>query len=314
MVNIGSNRKFIYRVAWSTHRIYPCSDVTHSNQAALLLWWYMNEGYIKLYRSMLDWEWYSETNTMVLFLHLLLKANYEDKRWMGVEIKRGQLITSLATLKEETTLSIRNIRTSLKRLKSTHEVTVETTHHYTIITINNYNTYQSESPDGDTASDTASDKQVTSKRQASDTRVTTTKEVKNERINTFSKESKEKFLSEKFSFDAKIYANFFKDLLPSSQKVTESMFSSWEKTYIELLEKDKRDKDEVYSVTEWARRDVFWGRNFLSASKLRRKNKEGVFYYDIFLTQMKGVKKHEYNPQYDYKDSDQVYTTTFLEN
>ena len=37
-------------------------------------------GFIKLYRSMLQWEWYDDVNVKVLFLHLLLKANYEEKK------------------------------------------------------------------------------------------------------------------------------------------------------------------------------------------------------------------------------------------
>ncbi len=35
-------------------------------------------GYIALHRQMLNWEWYKNTNTKVLFIHLLLKANYKD--------------------------------------------------------------------------------------------------------------------------------------------------------------------------------------------------------------------------------------------
>jgi len=50
-------------------------------------------GFVKLYRSMLKWEWYDDINVKVLFLHLLLKANYEDKRWRGIEIKKGEIVT-----------------------------------------------------------------------------------------------------------------------------------------------------------------------------------------------------------------------------
>ena len=41
------------------------------------------EGWIKLHRQILDWEWYDDINVKVLFLHLLLTANYEDKKWQG---------------------------------------------------------------------------------------------------------------------------------------------------------------------------------------------------------------------------------------
>ena len=35
----------------------------------------LKNGYIKLYRSLLDWEWYDDTVTKCLFLHLLLTVN-----------------------------------------------------------------------------------------------------------------------------------------------------------------------------------------------------------------------------------------------
>lgn len=81
------------------------------------------EGWIKIFRQMIDWEWYKDVPTKTLFIHLLLTANYEDKKWKGITIKRGQLITSLNHLSEETGLSKQQVRTALKKLVATHEVT-----------------------------------------------------------------------------------------------------------------------------------------------------------------------------------------------
>lgn len=39
------------------------------------------EGYIKIHRKMLDWEWYDDIPTKTLFLHLLLTANWKDSKW-----------------------------------------------------------------------------------------------------------------------------------------------------------------------------------------------------------------------------------------
>ncbi|MCX7737458.1 MAG: DUF4373 domain-containing protein [Candidatus Kapabacteria bacterium] len=87
------------------------------------------------------------------------------------------------------------------------------------------------------------------------------------------------------SEEGKEYANFFKGLLPPTQKVTEADLKNWADTFDKLVRIDKRSMDEVYQVTEWARKDSFWGEqgNFLSACKLRNKSKDGVLYYDIFL-------------------------------
>lgn len=41
-----------------------------------------NGGYIKLYRQIVDWEWYDDIPTSRLFMHLLLKANYAEREWL----------------------------------------------------------------------------------------------------------------------------------------------------------------------------------------------------------------------------------------
>lgn len=102
----------------------------------------MGTGWIKIHRSMLTWEWYKNANTKALFLHLLLKAEPQDTSIEGVEVKRGQVLTSLRQLAKESGLSVRNIRTSIDHLKSTHEIAQKTTHRNAIITICNYDRYQ----------------------------------------------------------------------------------------------------------------------------------------------------------------------------
>lgn len=46
------------------------------------------EGWIKLYRKFLNWEWYKDNNVKIIFLHLLLTANHKDKKWKGKTIKK----------------------------------------------------------------------------------------------------------------------------------------------------------------------------------------------------------------------------------
>ena len=101
-----------------------------------------DKGFIKLYRSLLDWEWYDDINTFRLFIHCLLRANWEDTKWRNIEVKKGSFITSLNTLSEETGLSIQNIRTSLSKLLITNELTSKSYNKYRIVTLNNYDTYQ----------------------------------------------------------------------------------------------------------------------------------------------------------------------------
>lgn len=129
----------------------------------------MSIGWIKLHRQLLDWEWYDDINTKCLFLHCLLRANHSDTEWRGHKIKRGQFLTSLDTLKRETGLSVSQIRTSLKKLISTSELTSKSQARSTIITVLSYDSHQ--------GSDKPVDTQVAGKSQANRTQIATDKNV-----------------------------------------------------------------------------------------------------------------------------------------
>jgi len=102
----------------------------------------MNNGFIVIYRSLLEWEWYSDANTLRLFLHCLLRANHKDRAWQGITIERGSFVTSYQHLALDLGLTVQKIRTSINKLKSTGEITHKSHGKYGVITINNYDKYQ----------------------------------------------------------------------------------------------------------------------------------------------------------------------------
>lgn len=104
---------------------------------------YNDREHIKLNRKILNWEWYSDPCTRDVFIHCLLKANWKDGKWHGYDYKRGQFITSLPTLAAETGFTIQNIRTAIKNLKSTGELTDWHDSKIRIITVVKYDEYQS---------------------------------------------------------------------------------------------------------------------------------------------------------------------------
>lgn len=61
---------------------------------------------------------------------------------MGETIPRGSFVTSLDSLAKELGLSVQEIRTALKHLISTGELTSKSTNKYRIITVVNYEMYQ----------------------------------------------------------------------------------------------------------------------------------------------------------------------------
>jgi hypothetical protein len=97
-----------------------------------------------MHRKLTQWEWYTDTPTKCLFLHLLLVANFKNEKWRGIDIKRGQRLTSLGHLANETGLTLKQVRLSLEKLIKTGEVGKQTTNQNTMITLIKYNEYQAE--------------------------------------------------------------------------------------------------------------------------------------------------------------------------
>lgn len=102
----------------------------------------LKNGYIKLYRSLLDWEWYDDTVTKCLFLHLLLTVNAYDEDWKGIVIKRGSRVSSYTKLSEELHFTIKQIRTGIQHLERTGEVARTAYPRFTVFTVTNYDAYQ----------------------------------------------------------------------------------------------------------------------------------------------------------------------------
>ncbi len=109
-------------------------------------------GWIKLHRELIDWEWYTDHNTCRLFIHCLVRANFEAKKWRGISIARGQFWTSLPTLQAETGLSASQIRTSLTKLESTGEIAVKSQAQGRMVTVLEYESYQQDDRQNDSPS------------------------------------------------------------------------------------------------------------------------------------------------------------------
>lgn len=129
-----------------------------------------DNGFIKIYRTMLDWEWYRDANTMRVFLHCLIRANWKEGKFCGETIKRGSFVTSYQNLATELCLSVQAVRTALKHLNSTGEITHRSTNKYTVISVNNYDEYQDDNKQ--------LNKRITNKQQTNNKRVTTNEESK----------------------------------------------------------------------------------------------------------------------------------------
>lgn len=121
--------------------------------------------YIKLYRDIIDWEWFKDGNTLKVFIWLMVKANIKKNGFNGVSINRGQVATSYLTIARDTGLTVSQVRTAIRHLKMTGEVTGKIYPKFQVLTIVKYALYQDSVTGNRTGKSQASDKQVTGKPQ-----------------------------------------------------------------------------------------------------------------------------------------------------
>lgn len=136
------------------------------------------QGWFKIYRQIEDWEWYKSPNTRLLFEHLIGRANVEPKRFKGTLLHRGELITSVGHLSDQTGLSMNQVRLALRNLESTGEIICQRTNRWTKVKVTNFNKYQNVKCDSSTDFNRAKNIQNTNTSQTDDSRSTLNKEDK----------------------------------------------------------------------------------------------------------------------------------------
>ena len=101
-------------------------------------------GWIKLHRSLLDWEWWGDHNMVRLLTYLLCAVNYEQKQWMGMDVMPGTLITSYEKLSDATGLTVKQSRLCVDRLKKGKQIEVKKAGKGQAITLTKWDKLQSD--------------------------------------------------------------------------------------------------------------------------------------------------------------------------
>ena len=211
----------------------------------------MNNGFILLYRQITEWEWYQNPNTFRVFLHCLLMANFTDGRFEGMDIKRGQFVTSLPSLSKQTRLSIQQVRTALDHLKSTGEITDFSTSKYRVITVVKYDQYQIDNRQNNsqsTGNQQASNSQSTGEQQQYKNNNKGKREKGNNLSILFIKptvEDIEKYCDEKgiFGFDAQKFIDYYDS---NGWKVGRNPMKDWRATIRTWIRNENERREREY--------------------------------------------------------------------
>lgn len=101
---------------------------------------------------------------------------------------------------------------------------------------------------------------------------------------------------EDFSHEVKtVFYKVEKFFEPHLRPQKEKQIYKWMDTIDKLIRIDKIPAQAIVKITEWARNDDFWVTNFLSLTKLRKKNSENIPYIVVFSEKMKNHKEIKSN-------------------
>ena len=139
-------------------------------------------GFVKIYRNLPKWRWYSDDITFRVFMHLLLTAQYKDTPWQERVLREGQAVTGSQKLADDLGLSRQQVRTALRKLQATNSITIETTNKYSVITVTNWQKYQKdECSAADTSTKALTDEQPTDNHRATNDQPLFKKEKKDKK-------------------------------------------------------------------------------------------------------------------------------------
>jgi hypothetical protein len=131
------------------------------------------DGYVKLHRRLIDSRVFQNEGLLKVWVWCLLKASY-TKRWVPVvvgravvevELQPGQFVFGRASAAQALRMTPSGIWKRMQKLKNLQNCDIESNSHYSIITIRNWDTYQSD----ENKSDSERNCRVTAEEQPSNT-------------------------------------------------------------------------------------------------------------------------------------------------
>ena len=229
--------------------------------------------------------WAASPWKLKIWIYLIGNANHTDGYFMGIPIKRGQIIRSYRTLAKSCGYyigyrfkkpSTSTVRRFCEELTKEQRIVQRTVHCGTLFTICNYNKLQPFL------------KRRTEQRRpklsnSGGTAAEQNKNVKNVKKYSYSLNSNEFRLSE-------LLLNL---ILERRNSFKRPDLHKWARHIDLIIRKDGRSPEEIEEVIRWCQKDSFWQSNIISTEKLRNQ-------FDQLAMKMSqaGAKPEEITPPY----------------
>lgn len=215
----------------------------------------MSEGWIKLYRKIMESSFYRDSELVHLWVHLMLNAKKFPVKWdwggQEITLNPGQFITGRKKIAEQTGINENKVQRGLKKFEKCHMIEQQTNNRSRLITIVSWDMHQE------------SERQMNNQRTTSEQQVNTNKESKKE-------ESKNKTYSED-SIEFRIANFLYQNILKNKSDFKKPNLQKWADDSRLMLERDKRNIETVKKLIVWVQKDEFEMKNVQSVAKLRNR-------------------------------------------
>lgn len=270
------------------------------------------EGWIKLHRKIQEhWIW-QDDKYFKWWNTILLNVNHDESKFPvdgelmtcfpGQSFRSIQSWTDLFGCSKKTTISF------LKLLKKDAMISTEIVGNGNrrkhLLTVVNWKDYQIE----ETENYTEKEPKTTPKRNPKVTSNKNDKNVKNDKnfsknikknLNILLSQVDESTLDETTKVYYQIAISFFEliksnlaELNISSPEIEKADFEKWMSPVKLLIEKDKRNIEEFREVFNFLKNDDFWKAQVRSTTKLRKKDKNGITYFEVLLIKARNEKSN----------------------
>lgn len=117
----------------------------------------MAEGWVKLHRNLLESQCFADANILRVWVWIMLKVTHKPRYApirigagnSTVQLKRGQMLFGRFAAEEELAIGGSSIYRYMQKLEKWGTIKMESNSHYTIVTVCNYEEYQSEDEKGE---------------------------------------------------------------------------------------------------------------------------------------------------------------------
>ena len=231
------------------------------------------EGWISLHRQIISKPIFDNEKLLKVFIWCLLKATHiEHEQLVGrikVNLLPGQFVTGRNKASVELNMKPTTAWEYLKILEKNESIDIKSNNKFSVVTIVNWELYQSEKKNIDSKTDNKS----TTNRQQIDTNKNDNND--NNILPSEKEAKKDSKIKKTFNQDDKEYklANYLSKQIAKRLDVPlkdEATLQRWAVEFERMVRIDGYDIDDIKDVLVFSQRDPFWQTNIMSAGKFRK--------------------------------------------